>query len=729
MTADVIAGASSDASNDASAAPMAPANLLVDLLTEDVILRMCLYLPGRALMDLGAASRSLQPHADVSPTLWRSLCVSLLGEALVQLHQEAWAESTVAQAPPGGTNSAAFMKALFRAAYECRGFKYSPEVRRRCVPESDDSIFPSQASTSRPHELGTSSSTPEIAEGIATAMSGEEPDVVLRDARRLNLALASSGPASCTVGRLVVLTGGTRQHDRSRDLHVCVVDIARGAVIKPRLTGDSERPVRRTRHAACVVAPANRTCRSAGEVAHRLPDAAAAARLLLLGGCNDQTGEPVAGLNELLFLEFPGTDCSQIRWTHEMAEGDGPLAIWHHVCGSFSQGRKVVVFGGDFPSSDPEFEYIRNREAAGHIYILDLEARRWQRVSTSGQIPCWRSLHKGVTYTSLADGSERLVIMGGSVEHVKLHGQGTLASMVGYSLNLTKFCWEKGPGYRPTWADLPYPNLNLLMRPTNAAPVAASPNTGSTSGAAEAAQATEAAPAAEEAAAEAPAAPESAQEERGPGEEAQPAEATESHKSSAAAAFQVQGSRPLSQYLPEPRMRFAADRYGRFLLVYGGHGEHSRIDPREALLKLNLVTLEWSRVETRNEPHSHKTVAGSSIASGVMAGGFDYNFRSGVHLVPKLDFICLCPPGETPAPEREEDEDAGGSNDDGLDGWQAGQMVRVHLRAPDGSNRIAVLPLGLAAAMMQSGAGQLRPAAHGRDDDADSDEEDEPGAE
>merc|ERR1712083_493028 len=55
-------------------------------------------------------------------------------------------------------------------------------------------------------------------------------------------------------------------------------------------------------------------------------------------------------------------------------------------------------------------------------------------------------------------------------------------------------------------------------------------------------------------------------------------------------------------FTPAPRMRFGAERYGRHLLVYGGHG-YDRIEDRgDLFLKLNLLTLEWSRVSIRNEP-------------------------------------------------------------------------------------------------------------------------------
>merc|ERR1711953_1112053 len=67
-----------------------------------------------------------------------------------------------------------------------------------------------------------------------------------------------------------------------------------------------------------------------------------------------------------------------------------------------------------------------------------------------GQCPCWRSLHIGVTYTSLADGSERLIVMGGYQEHIKIFGGSVKPlNMVGYSLNLHTLKWQRGSRPRP----------------------------------------------------------------------------------------------------------------------------------------------------------------------------------------------------------------------------------------------------------------------------------------
>merc|ERR1712048_75159 len=91
-----------------------------------------------------------------------------------------------------------------------------------------------------------------------------------------------------------------------------------------------------------------------------------------------------------------------------------------------------------------------------------------------------------------------------------------------------------------------------------------------------------------------------------------------------------------------------ADRYGRFLLVYGGHGTNLMISEEEQLLKLNLVTLAWSRVNVWNEPHSYACAPCAQIASGIITGGVTISLR-GIRPAPKLDVILTCPPRLEPA--------------------------------------------------------------------------------
>jgi len=106
----------------------------------------------------------------------------------------------------------------------------------------------------------------------------------------------------------------------------------------------------------------------------------------MLGGCHDQTHAPLLGLHVLNILSFSKSDGSEACWTEVSASGNAPHAIWHHTCGSFGRGKQVVVFGGDFPESDPEFEQISDRYAASFVYVLDVEGCCWERVRTQGYI-------------------------------------------------------------------------------------------------------------------------------------------------------------------------------------------------------------------------------------------------------------------------------------------------------------------------------------------------------
>jgi hypothetical protein len=208
-----------------------------------------------------------------------------------------------------------------------------------------------------------------------------------------------------------------------------------------QLTPDSEKPERRLRHAACEVKPDLTSCRPA---------------VLVLGGCHDKTAKPCkGGLKLLHILEILDERGSSGRWHSVEASGQAPESIWHHICGSFAQGRKVVVFGGDFDQQDPEFSGISNRALpAGFVYILDVNLRVWERVATSGLAPTWRSLHSGFTHRAIASHSERLVILGGCAENLRIYrSSDNLEPMNGHALDLRSFQW------------LPQPRLDSALPP------------------------------------------------------------------------------------------------------------------------------------------------------------------------------------------------------------------------------------------------------------------------
>ena len=134
-----------------------------------------------------------------------------------------------------------------------------------------------------------------------------------------------------------------------------------------------------------------------------------------------------------------------------------------HASAQKKSGRlsHVVVFGGDMVSTDPEYVHIADRRKStrtghGHVYVLNVNERVWTRVETTSAelmqtpestsaaiaslgsqhsvlsdsaVPSWRSLHTGVCYRSLIDGTERFVMMGGSEEHVSIFSSGRPAGL------------------------------------------------------------------------------------------------------------------------------------------------------------------------------------------------------------------------------------------------------------------------------------------------------------
>eukprot|EP01052_Picozoa_sp_SAG31_P054612 SAG31_NODE_14642_length_795_cov_1.041667_1_plen_240_part_01 len=65
----------------------------------------------------------------------------------------------------------------------------------------------------------------------------------------------------------------------------------------------------------------------------------------------------------------------------------------------------------------------------------------------------------------------------------------------------------------------------------------------------------------------------------------------------------VQHQNTEEYFSPMPRMRFAAQAYGRHVILYSGHSQ-GPIPSAERVLRLDITTLEWSRVSVRNRPVS-----------------------------------------------------------------------------------------------------------------------------
>mmetsp|Transcript_33559 Transcript_33559/g.100230 ORF Transcript_33559/g.100230 Transcript_33559/m.100230 type:complete len:456 (+) Transcript_33559:748-2115(+) len=204
------------------------------------------------------------------------------------------------------------------------------------------------------------------------------------------------------------------------------------------------------RHAACSVARPAWLPLPAGQRPAPL--------VLVLGGAADggpppegmpdlPRGAPIpGGIRRLLLLEVAAPDGSLVKWHETEAAGEAPGGgMWHHQAGSFAGGTRAVVFGGDVPPDDPEFEHIAHRQHARHVYVLDLPTRSWARVGTSGSAPSWRSLHSAAVFRAdAATRRDALVVLGGSDEHVQPFSSGPCDDFEPRVLSLTTFEWH-GP--------------------------------------------------------------------------------------------------------------------------------------------------------------------------------------------------------------------------------------------------------------------------------------------
>jgi len=97
--------------------------------------------------------------------------------------------------------------------------------------------------------------------------------------------------------------------------------------------------------------------------------------------------------------------------------------------------------------------------------------------------------------------------------------------------------------------------------------------------------------------------------------------------------------------LPSGRMRVAAERFGRFLLVYGGHGDNDYMGTGDvSVLKLDLLTLAWTDAEVDAPCVLQKKghTAAATLSGGVVFGGVQWT-GSSIRLVPRIDFLHLDP--------------------------------------------------------------------------------------
>lgn len=374
----------------------------VDALSDEVLQFLCLCLPGRDLLRLSVTAKTLNRLTSDSKGIWRFLSTALLGDPLCNLHI-ALAERI------GKPVDTKFWQSLFRHGRELRLARWSPSLR--------EAFLSSLSATS-------------------------EED------RKDKMENATVGSGHCTVGmgHLVIKVGGLRPQCPLDHLHTVVFDLKNLAIRELTLSPDSEKPERRLRHAACEIRP---------ELTSRQP------AILVLGGCHDRTKRPCKGGLQLLhILAILDEDGSKGKWHSIPTEGRAPGSIWHHICGSFALGRKVVVFGGDFNTEDPEFQSIIDRSVPPpFVYVLDVDRLLWERVATSGPAPTWRSLHAGITHRDVSSHTERLVILGGCAENLPIFGSSdNLAPMHGHALDLKTFEWLPQPSNNP---NLPSARLRL----------------------------------------------------------------------------------------------------------------------------------------------------------------------------------------------------------------------------------------------------------------------------
>eukprot|EP00927_Polykrikos_kofoidii_P078893 TRINITY_DN75693_c0_g1_i1.p1 TRINITY_DN75693_c0_g1~~TRINITY_DN75693_c0_g1_i1.p1 ORF type:complete len:572 (-),score=43.61 TRINITY_DN75693_c0_g1_i1:150-1865(-) len=495
------------------------ANVFVDVLAEHVILHISSFLPGLTLLRFASSAPYLHGRVRNTAGLWRSLCVELLGEALVQLHVTA-REGVV-------DDEAEFWRALFRSGYVGDKFYYANDLRQRCI--HSDSLL-----------------------GQAVLPSGRGGGPLLVDeqthAASLERAFAASGHTATALGKAVVIVGGWRPHSEDACLHVSIVDLSSLTVQEPVRANDSQAPERRFRHAACAV-----RLSPAAQMQGRDSQAdVSKCQLLIFGGCNDMSSLPCIGREALLIMEITKPDMSEIRWRTFTAVGAVPNAIWHHSACSFASGKRVVVFGGDMHPYDREF--VSDRRSIRHVYVLDVDSRTWEKVATQGVVPVWRSLHSGIVCHSSIGGNDRFIVVGGSEEHTRIFGGANPVAMVPYSLDLSTMRWVCG-GQR-------------TRRESNA-----------------------------------------------------------------------------HDYIPQPRLRFASQKYGDNLLLFGGHNDREFATMAESPFhRLNLLTLQWRPVEVFGVAESYPFTVGAAMCGGCICGGIAIASNNFIEAVPKFDVVCLCPP-------------------------------------------------------------------------------------
>eukprot|EP00929_Paragymnodinium_shiwhaense_P113190 TRINITY_DN81449_c0_g1_i1.p1 TRINITY_DN81449_c0_g1~~TRINITY_DN81449_c0_g1_i1.p1 ORF type:complete len:613 (+),score=106.63 TRINITY_DN81449_c0_g1_i1:215-2053(+) len=548
---------------------------LLDVLHEDVLVRLCRFLPAQTLLAAGGTCKELRTRTVESVELWKGLCQALLGSTCLLLHVKTW------EAHAADKGTASFYQRLFKAAWRCEDCCYDHDLREGFLA----SIRPAQGQDA-------SSRRAAAADDSSSSRQGSE-------------LLNMTGHTSEAIESLVVQIGGMQQRDigSTNDvMPVTVFNMSSQQVLEPKLTKDSLKPKPRMRHANCQVR------------ADFLPCGAHEKAILVLGGHDSRArdvdvGETRAAMKTLLLLQFTEADGSEVRWSEVPASGTAPVYIYHLACAAFADGRRVCVFGGDIPESDPEFFSIRDRASAKFVYILDVDEQHWSTVRTRGKVPVWRSFHAGVAHTSLRDGHDYFITFGGTDKHCEPFSGGGPCGMQGYKLNLGNFEWQEG---------------------------------GSLAG----------------------------------------------------------GFRPMS------RMRFGVSRWGRHLLMYGGHSESQMSCADQPVARLDLETLKWGKLKFSNKAPqiTSNSCETGAPAGGCVVGGAQMTNR-GLRVLSRLVVFRLRD-AACEADGRSTTEVGNGLGGDDSEDEQR-EMVEISIALADGRRATLQLPRRVIDALRAGPAGRL----------------------
>jgi len=158
--------------------------------------------------------------------------------------------------------------------------------------------------------------------------------------------------------------------------------------------------------------------------------------------------------------------------------------------------------------------------------------------------------------------------------------------------------------------------------------------------------------------------------------------------------------------LPAPRLRFGVARYGRHLLVHGGHG--FGLNTNDNVARLNLHTLKWGRLKFSNTPPPLGALAfeTGTPQAGIVVGGAQQTM-AGPRILQRLVVLRLrdhlLPPEEDGALGPEESHMATG-DDDSEDNADL-THVRLQISTAQGQRRVVSMPMALLTALRRDASG------------------------